>query len=79
MDLAFAVLYITTGLLVLVFARDVANAMNFLAGVVGELLPQWRWPTTLPPGSRESFENRLWFTRLWAACLLAVGLVLLGA
>jgi hypothetical protein len=56
-------------------SRIVGNAMNFFAIAVREVLPQWRWPTALPPGSRESFENCQWFVHLWAACMLAIGLV----
>ena len=75
MDLVLHTLVLTTGLLALVFARNIANAMNFFAIVVHEVLPQLRWPTALPPGSRASVENCLWFVRLCAACMLAIGLV----
>jgi hypothetical protein len=75
MDLVLHTLFLTTGLLALVFARNVANAMNFFALVVHEVLPKLKWPTALPPGSRASFENCLWFVRLWAAYMLAMGLV----
>ena len=77
MDLVFASLVLTAGLLALVFDRKVANTMNSFSIGVGELLPQWRWPTALPRWSRERFENYLWFVRLWAAFMLVNGLVLL--
>jgi hypothetical protein len=78
MDLAFALLVCATGLLALVFDRKVANAMNCFSIAVGELLPQWRWPTALPSWSRERFENHLWFVRLRAAFMIVNGLILLA-
>jgi hypothetical protein len=76
MDSVFALLVAATGLLALIFDRKVANAMNSFSIGIGELLPQWRCPTALPPWSRERFENSLWFVRLWAAYMLAMGLFL---
>jgi hypothetical protein len=77
MGLVFGLLVFATGLLSLVFDREVANAMNSFSIGIGELLPQWRWPTALPPWSRERFENWLWFLRLWAVFMLLIGLLLL--
>ena len=78
MDLVFALLVLSTGLLALVFDRNVANATNSFSIAIGKLFPQWRWPTALPPWSRERFENRLWFVRLWAAFMIVNGMVLLS-
>jgi hypothetical protein len=63
-DLALS---LVLGLLALTFDRKIANAMNCFAIGVDEALPQLRWPTALPPRSRESFENCLWFVRFWGA------------
>lgn len=75
MDSVFDLLVLLTGLLALVFARNVANAMNFLTIVAHDVLPQLRWPTALPPASRASFENWLWFVRFWAVCMITLGLL----
>jgi hypothetical protein len=72
----FSLFVLTTGLLAFAFDRTVANTMNSISIAVGRLFPQWRWPTALPPWSRERFENWLWFVRLWATCVIAIGLFL---
>ena len=77
MDLAFALLVLGIGFLALVFDRRVANAMNSVSIVVGQLWPQSRSPNVLPPWSRERFNNWLWFVRVWAAFMLVMGLILL--
>ena len=68
-------LALTAGFLALSFARRVANAMNYLSIVFDNAFPQRRWPTALRPGSRESFENCLWFVRFLAVCVIALGLL----
>ena len=77
MDLVFSTLVVATGLFALVFDRKVANAMNCFSFGSGELSPpEWKCPTVLPPWSRERFENYLWFVRLSAVYMIAMGLVL---
>jgi hypothetical protein len=53
MDLVFPTLVLTVGILALISDRKVANAMNCFSIAVGNLWPQWRRPTALPPWSRE--------------------------
>jgi hypothetical protein len=80
MDLVFQSLIIAIGLLALVFDRKVANAVNCFSIAIGQLFPaESKWPTVLPPWSRERCENDLWFVRLWAVYMIAVGMLpLLG-
>lgn len=78
MNLVFPLLSLTIGLLALVFDRRVANAMNCFSIAIGNLWPQWRWPTALPPWSRERFENYLWFVRLWAIIMVVNAMLMLS-
>jgi hypothetical protein len=77
MDRALALLVLTAGFLALIFDRTVANAMNSLSIAAGELWPQWKLPTALPPWSRERFKNWVWFVRVWATFFILMGLLLL--
>jgi hypothetical protein len=75
MDSVFPLLVLATGFLALVFARNVANAMNFLAIVAQRGRPSQLWQEFAPPGPRKSFENWLWFIRFWAVCMMGLGLL----
>jgi len=79
MDFVFPALVLTLGILALVLDHKVANAMNCFSIAVGNLWPQWRWPTALAPWSRERFRNYLWFARLWAVFMIVSGLIMLSA
>jgi hypothetical protein len=79
MDLVFSAFVLTVGILALVFEHKVPNAMNCFSIAVGNLWPQWRWPTALPPWSSERFRNYLWFVRLWAVFMIVSGLIMLSA
>ena len=78
MNLVFPLLSLTIGLLALVFDRRVANAMNCFSIAIGNLWLQWRWPTALPPWSRERFENYLWFVRLWPIIMVVNAMLMLS-
>ena len=61
------------GTMVLVFDRQIANAMNQFS-VLGESLK--KWPNALPPLSSERFENWLRFVRFWGFAMSLSGIVL---
>lgn len=79
MDLAFPLLVLATGLAVLAFDRKLANAMNFFSIGFGNFFPHQKCPTSLPPWSRERFENFLRFVRLLAVFFIVIGLAPLAA
>ena len=72
-----AILFLVFGILALGHDRQIADAMNQIGSALGESLPKdLRWPTVLPPWSRERFENCLFFVRCWGAGMAVQGVVL---
>ena len=63
------------GILSLAFDRQIADAMNSIAIGFDQLLPPGlKWPNTLPPRSREHFENILFFVRWWGSVITFLGI-----
>jgi len=49
--------------------------MNSIAiGFDQQLPPELKWPNTLPPRSREHFENILFFVRWWGSVITFLGI-----
>jgi hypothetical protein len=74
---AFAIMSsLVLGILALGFDRQIARAMTWYSGGVGELFRKQRiWGTfAKPPDPRLTYQNHLSFVRLWGSVLALQGI-----
>jgi hypothetical protein len=78
--MAFAITYMTLGILAGVFSRDIANAMNRFSVKFYEVFPWLRkaLPGSRLAGSQLNYKTTLWFLRALSVLMTIVGTVSLG-
>ena len=63
------------GILTLAFDRRIAEVANSFSAEISRLIPpELKWPNSLTPGSREYFNNLLFFVRWWGAVMATLGI-----